>query len=92
MPLSQRRISGWAIGPLRPLAFKVPNEEAERLFLDSLARTRARYSTELTSLRAGRLQLPNLDFDTGKPIAPGEYKLADETLAQLRKKVSAVNR
>jgi len=80
------------IGPLRPLSFKVPNEEAERLFLDSLARTRARYSAELTSLRAGRLQLPNLDFDTGKPIAPGEYKLADETLAELRKKLAHANR
>jgi len=33
------------IGPLRPLAFKVPNEQAERLFLDSLARTRARRSS-----------------------------------------------
>jgi len=80
------------IGPLRPLAFKVPNEEAERLFLDSLARTRARYSTELTNLRAGRLQLPNLDFDTGKPISPGEYKLADETLAELRKKLADAHR
>jgi hypothetical protein len=75
------------IGPLRPLAFKVPNEEAERLFLDSLARTRARYSAELTDLRAGRLRLPNLDFDTGQPITPGEYALADKTLAELHKKV-----
>jgi len=75
------------IGPLRPLSFKVPNEEAERLFLDSLARTRARYSAELTDLRAGRLRLPNLDFDTGKPITPGEYALADKTLAELHKKV-----
>jgi hypothetical protein len=76
------------IGPLRPLAFQVPNEEAERLFLDSLARTRARYSADLASLRAGRLQLPNLDFDTGKPTAPGEYALADKTARELRAKVT----
>jgi len=80
------------IGPLRPLSFKVPNEEAERLFLDSLARTRARYSAELTDLRAGRLRLPNLDFDTGKPITPGEYALADKTLAELHKKVEEQKR
>jgi hypothetical protein len=73
------------IGPLRPLAFKVPTEEAERLFLDSLARTRSRYAAELGDLRAGHLRLPNLDFDTGKPIAPGEYALADKTLAELRR-------
>ena len=41
-----------------------------------------------TDLRAGRLRLPNLDFDTGKPITPGEYALADKTLAELHKKVA----
>jgi hypothetical protein len=76
------------IGPLRPLGFEVPNPESERLFLDSLARTRARYAATLVDLRAGRLQLPNLDFDTGRPIVPGEYSLADETAAQWRKKLA----
>jgi Zinc dependent phospholipase C len=76
------------IGPLRPLAFKVPNPEAERLFLDSLARTRARYASELEAARANRLQLPDLDLDTGKPIAPGEYPLADKTAAELRKRLA----
>jgi hypothetical protein len=74
------------IGPFRPLAFKVPPPEAERLFLDSLARTRARYTAALEAFRAGRLHLPNLDFDTGKPSAPGEYPLADKTLKELRKR------
>jgi hypothetical protein len=74
------------IGPFRPLAFKVPTADTERLFLDSLAHTRARYATALTDLRAGRLQLPNLDFDTGKPTARGEYALADKTLAELTKR------
>lgn len=75
------------IGPFRPLAFKVPPPEAERLFLDSLTRTRARYAAALQAFRAGRLHLPDLDFDTGKPIVPGEYSLADETLAELKKRV-----
>ena len=71
------------IGPLRPLAFKVPTPEAERLFLDSLTRTRARYATALESFRAGRLNLADINFDTGKPARPGEYALADETFAEL---------
>jgi hypothetical protein len=75
------------IGPFRPLAFKVPPPEAERLFLDSLTRTRARYRAALESLRAGRLNLSNLNFDTGKPSAPGDYPLADETLRELQKRL-----
>jgi hypothetical protein len=75
------------IGPLRPLAFKVPTPEAERLFLESLTRTRARYATALQSLRAGRLNLPDINFDTGKAPAPGQYPLADETLAELTKRL-----
>ena len=34
-------------------------------------------------LGAGRLDLANTDFDTGKPSARGEYELADETYAEL---------
>ena len=89
------RVLGWLyaiipkIGPLRPLSFKVPTPEAERLFLDSLTRTRERYRGELEALRAGRLHLPNIDLDTGKPTAPGEYPLADATLADLQKHLRA---
>jgi hypothetical protein len=75
------------IGPFRVLSFKVPPPEAERLFLDSLTRTRARYAAALEALRAGRLNLPDINFDTGKPVAPGQYPLADETLAELKKRL-----
>ena len=71
------------IGPLRPLAFKVPTPEAEKLFLDSLLRTRQRFGTELRALSRGPLQLANVNLDTGKPIARGEYALADETAREL---------
>jgi hypothetical protein len=74
------------IGPFRPLAFKVPPPEAERLFLDSLTRTRVRYRAALESLRAGRLHLANVNLDTGRPSAPGEYWLADETVRELQKR------
>ena len=75
------------IGPFRPLAFKVPPPEAERLFLDSLTRTRGRYRATLESLRRDRLDLANLNLDTGKPSAPGDYPLADETMRELQKRI-----
>ena len=30
-----------------------------------------------------KLDLPNMDFDTGRPTAAGEYSLADKTYAHL---------
>jgi hypothetical protein len=70
------------IGPLRPLQFEAPTAEAERLFLDSFTRTRERYRAELDAIGGARLALANTDFDTGKPSARGEYRLADETYRQ----------
>jgi len=86
------RVLGWLyaivpkIGPLRPLAFKVPTPEAEKLFLDSLLRTRERFATLLRGAGRGSPQLPNINLDTGRPSAPGEYPLADETLRQWRER------
>ena len=71
------------IGPLKKLEFKAPTRDAEALFLESVKDTRERYRQALDALGAGRLNLPNLDFDTGKPSAHGEYELADETYAEL---------
>ena len=76
------------IGPLRPLTFEAPTPEAERLFLESLRHTRARFQVSLRALRDGRLDLANSDFDTGRPSARGEYELADKTYAELVKRFS----
>jgi hypothetical protein len=73
------------VGPFRALSFRVPPAEAERLFLDSLTRSRARYAVALQAYRAGRLALPDVNLDTGQPAAPGTYPLADKTLAELAK-------
>jgi hypothetical protein len=74
------------IGPLKPLSFKAPTAEAEKLFTDSLKETRDRYRAALASAGSGRLNVANTDFDTGKPSAFGEYKLADKTYEELLKK------
>ena len=71
------------VGPMRPLAFEPLTPEAEKLFVESAAAARARYRNALQSLRAGRLTLPNTDFDTGQPVKAGENRLADETFADL---------
>jgi zinc dependent phospholipase C len=71
------------VGPFKPLAFKTPSLEAERLFTDSFKAARERYRTLLQSVRGNRFDLRNTDFDTGEPTRRGEYKLADETYAEL---------
>jgi hypothetical protein len=92
------KVLGWLyallpkIGPLRPLAFKVPAPEAERLFLESLSRSRDRFAAALDSLRGSRVNLPNLNLDTGRPAVRGEYELADETLDELAVKTRGRSR
>jgi hypothetical protein len=76
------------IGPLRPLSFTSPTPEAERMFVESFKATRAQYGAALAALGRGRLELSNTDFDTGKPTVHGEYRLADETYAELLDKLA----
>jgi hypothetical protein len=71
------------IGPLKPLSFRTPTPEAERLFAESFKDTRARFRAALADAGRGRLDLRNTDFDTGRPSRQGEYALADETYAEL---------
>ena len=71
------------VGPFKPLAFKTPSPEAERLFTESFKAARERYRMLLQSVRSNRLDLRNTDFDTGAPTRRGEYQLADQTYAEL---------
>jgi hypothetical protein len=71
------------IGPLKPLSFRTPTPEAEKLFAESFKLTRTRFRTALDDVGRGRLDLRNTDFDTGKASLQGEYALADETYAEL---------
>ena len=76
------------VGPFRALAFKVPTPEAEKLFLDSFAQAKLRYAQSLATLRDGRIQLPNVNFDVGRTTRLGEYPLADETYEELLERLS----
>ena len=91
------RMTAWVVrvlpkvGPLKTLAFKPPTPEAERLFIASFNATLDDYRAMLARVRVGKLELQNMDFDTGRPVRAGEYKLADETYAKLLKKLAGNN-
>lgn len=68
------------VGPARALKFKTPTEEAEKRFLESFEMT----VTELgKALKSQNLRLENINYDTGKKVKKGEYKLTDETYDEL---------
>jgi Zinc dependent phospholipase C len=76
-------------GPLRPLRFKTPSPEAERLFSESFRHARARYAAVLNAIDSdGRVDLVNTDFDTGRLSAHREYELADRTYFELLEKLA----
>lgn len=72
------------IGPLKSLKFKDPGPEGEKLFIKSFDTTLVNYSIALNILKLkDHLDLADIDFDTGKITAPGEYGLADQTYSEL---------
>ena len=88
------RMLGWVlkvlpkVGPLKPLAFEPLTLDAEGLFVESTRVARARYQTLLKAQRAGRLNLPNTDFDTGRAPVLGANRLTDKTYADLLHKLA----
>ena len=76
------------VGPFKALAFKPPTKQTEAFFESSFDLTIDREKQNLAAVRADRLKLPNMDFDTGKPSSAGEYSLADKTYSKLLAKLS----
>jgi hypothetical protein len=62
------------------LKFKDPGPEGEKLFIKSFDTTLVYYAKALNTLQNQKhIGLADIDFDTGKATAPGEYGLADQT-------------
>jgi hypothetical protein len=76
------------VGPFKAFAFKPPTPATETMFMKSVNETLAQYRTLLAAQGRGALKLPNLNFDTGEPVKPGTYRLADAAYAKLLDKLS----
>jgi hypothetical protein len=78
------------VGPLRSLRFQDPGPGGEKLFIRSFDSTVVHYGIILKKLRDNEgTHLADIDFDTGKLTAPGEYGLADQTYSLLLIKLQA---
>jgi len=75
------------VGPLRGLKLHLPNSAQQTQYLASFNSVENAYRAEVALVSADRASdpppIPEFDFDTGAPTAEGEYKLADQTYAQL---------
>jgi hypothetical protein len=75
------------IGPLADIRFQTPDAKSESLFMESFDKTLTQYRALLRQVSEGALRLENLNFDTGKPAAPGTYRLADRAAAEWKREV-----
>ena len=71
------------VGSFRALAFRSPTPQTMDLYFKSIDNTIARYRSELHDVGEGKLELANLNFDTGKPTGPAQYSLTDDTYAKV---------
>ena len=77
------------VGPFKVLGFRTPTDETEQLLASSLRSSHDSYRAALHRLSQDNLQLLNTDFDTGEATHRGEYKLADDTYAELLNRLTS---
>jgi len=77
------------IGPFKSLKFQTPTPEAEKLFIASFDAVLLHYSAALIRLEHENINLPDIDFDTGKETIYGEYNLTNQTYDELLTKLDA---
>ncbi len=65
------------IGPLRALRFRMPTPEVEKIFMQSFDKAVFQAQASLDEEKARRLRMRNLNYDLGRPVPPGSYKLQD---------------
>ncbi len=77
------------IGPFKGMAFKNPTAQTEDMYFKSINTTVDQYRILLEEVRAGTLQLPNRDLDSGNTTRAAEYPLTDDTYAELLAQLTA---
>jgi hypothetical protein len=75
-------------GPFSALAFKIPTQQAEDMYIKSVDLTVEDYAKLLRETQAQDLQLPNKDCDTGRDTKAGEYQLTDKAYERLLQQLS----
>ena len=76
------------VGPFKAFSFKPPTPATETMFMKSVNETLTQYRTLLAAQGRDALKLPNVNFDTGEPLKPGTYRLADSAYAKLLDKLN----
>jgi len=76
------------VGPLSGLAFHPPTPEVEHLYMGSFNEASDRYRGLLRAQQEDRLELPDDNLDTGVTTTAADYRLTDETYAELLRRVS----
>jgi hypothetical protein len=71
------------VGPLKALSFKTIGPEGEKIFIRSFDTVLVHYDAALDRLHYERVELQDVDYDTGQPTISGEYGLADKTYCDL---------
>jgi len=75
------------VGPFKALRFRDVGPEGEKLFIRSFDTTLVHYDNALVKLGEGKVSLPDIDYDTGKPTTIGEYGLCDKTYGDMLDKL-----
>ena len=76
------------VGPFSAVNFKIPTKQTEDMYIRSVDQAVEEYSRLLQKEKHQDLDLPNMDFDTGRPTRAAEYPLADKTYARLVNELS----
>lgn len=81
------------VGPFSALRLRLPDGDQQTQFLASFDRVEDAYRQQIglvaSAPGSSPPTLPQIDFDTGKPTAEGEYKLADASYAWLTEHIAA---
>jgi hypothetical protein len=76
-------------GPFKALKYKDPTAATENLYFKSVNNTVDTFRVTTRNLNREPYSLDPYDLDTGRPTAPGEYSLTDETYAEWVKRLNA---
>jgi hypothetical protein len=77
------------VGPFKAIGFKPPTPETAHMFEQSFNKTLEFYRSLIPRTSSGRLQIANLNLDTGGPVVAGQYTLADHAYAHLVQKLAS---